>query len=366
MSRKFYDFAFKLVNSTFKHLNKSQQKNMADLLTAFLFNSSFALWDIASGLSGDTSVKHKNKRLIYFLDTLTIDTQFWKSFCLAVFSLPGFRFKSRKVISLALDATTLKDDFWILAVSVTYQGRSIPILIKSWKGVNENYDYWARVRTTLAQLKSILPKRYQFEILADRGFQGDKMFQLCNELEMDFIVRINDNYRVKLQNGQEYIQLSLFNDGYYPNVSLGKESQTENINVCVNSIETEDGQSRQWFLASNRDMGKEEMVDRYKGRFWIEESFRDVKSKMHWEKYTEKIPNHDRLIKCIVVSSLSYALQVALGNQLDRTNFEKMSTSLFNKFRQTIRRGTQNLEEIILKFIYIIKTYVRRAEYAFA
>ena len=72
MGRTFYDFAFKLVSSTFKHLNKSQQKNLADLLTAFLYNTSFALWDIASGLSGDTAVKHKNKRLIYFLDTIIL------------------------------------------------------------------------------------------------------------------------------------------------------------------------------------------------------------------------------------------------------------------------------------------------------
>lgn len=362
MDEVFYRFAYKLVSATFKHLNKSQKKNFADLLTAFLYNTSFALWDIASGLSGDSAVKHKNKRLIYFLDSLTIDTQFWKSFCLAVFSLPGFRFKSRKVITLALDATTLKDDFWILAVSVSYKGRSIPILIKGWKGVNVNYDYWARVGNVLAQLKAILPTRYNFEILADRGFQGDKMFKLCKKHGLDFIVRINDSYRMKLSNGQEFVQLSLFNDGYYPSVTLGKDSQTPNLNVCVNSLKKEDGQLAKWFLASSRDMDRNEMVERYTHRFWIEESFKDLKSKLHWEKYTEKIPVNERLMKCVIISSLSYALQTAIGNQLHMSKSEKKTTSLFNKFRQTIRRGTQELEEVILKFIHIINTYVKRTQ----
>jgi len=48
----------------------------------------------------------------------------------------------------------------------------------------------------------------------------------------------------------------------------------------------------------------------------IEEGIKDFKSKLHWEKYTEKIPQKERLEKCIIISSLSYSLQTSLGNQL--------------------------------------------------
>jgi len=111
MEDNFFKLVKLLVKRCFKHLNISQKKNLEDLLTAFLCNTSFALWDIASGLSGDTSTKHKHKRLIYFLDSLKIDLTFWKSHALAVFCLPGFKFKRRKIIMLALDATTLKSEF---------------------------------------------------------------------------------------------------------------------------------------------------------------------------------------------------------------------------------------------------------------
>ena len=172
--------------------------------------------------------------------------------------------------------------------------------------------------------------------------------------------------QIKLENGDEFIQLSLFNDGYYPEVILGKEGQTKDMNVCVNSLKTEEGLLAKWFLASNRNIGRDEMVDRYACRFWIEESFKDLKSKLHWEKYTEKIPVKERLVKCIIISSLSYALQTALGGQLHMSASEKKTTSLFNKFRQVIRRGTQELEDAILNFINIIKTYVKRTEQTYA
>ena len=145
MQDEFHQLSHLIVNKCFKNLNASQRKNMSDLMTAFLSNTSFTLWDIATSLSGNTSTKHKHKRLIYFLDTLTIDTLFWKCYSLAVFSLPGFRFKRRKMITLALDATTLKEDFWLLAVTISFNGRGIPIYLKSWKGVNEHYHYWADI-----------------------------------------------------------------------------------------------------------------------------------------------------------------------------------------------------------------------------
>ena len=194
-----------------------------------------------------------------------------------------------------------------------------------------------------------------FEIVADRGFQGDVMFQMCKELEIDFMVRINDSYKVKLPNGQEYIQLSLFNDGYYLTESLGKKSRTPDLNLCVNSKTLENGLVAQWYLVSNRrELSQQMMTDRYTTRFWIEEGIKDLKSKLHWEKYTEKIPQKDRLIKCVTVSCLSYAVQTAIGNQMDISDSDRKRTSIFNKFRQSIRRGTEELKRIILNFLNII------------
>jgi hypothetical protein len=259
----------------------------------------------------------------------------------------GLQVQKRKVVTLALDATTLKDDFWLLAVTISFNGRGIPIYLKSREGVNESYSYWDRVKSVLKELKEILPEGYDFEILSDRGFQGDVMFQMCKEPEIDFIVRINDSYKVKLPNVKEYIQLSLFNDGYYITESFGKKSQTPDLNLCVNSKIPENGTVAKWYLVSNRrELSQEIMTDRYTTRFWIEEGIKDLKSKLHWEKYTEKIPQKERLIKCITVSCLSYAVQTAIGNQLDISDSDRRRTSVFNKFRQSIRRGTEELKEL--------------------
>lgn len=365
MQEKLFKFIRNIITSNFKYLNISQQKNLADLIFAFFFNSSFTLWDIASGLSGDTSTKHKHKRLIYFLDSLIVDIQFWKSVLLTVFSLPGFKWKKRKILTLALDATTLKDDYWMLAITISYNGRGIPILIKIWKGVNISYDYWGRVEETLRDLKKIIPPIFKYEILADRGFQGDVLFSLCDKLEMPYIIRVNDCYKVQESSGKTYIQLSLFKDGFYPIKYFGQNNKTKGMNLVVNTDNTHPDTPR-WYLATNIKSTQVEIVGKYKQRFWIEESFKDLKSKLHWEKYTKKIPEKERLPKCIAISSLSYCIQTAIGKELKMSDSEKKVTSLFNKFRQAFRRGTKELENIILKFMRYLSTYVNRYKFLFA
>jgi len=353
-----------MVKTTFTHLDRPAQKNLADLMMAFFYNRSFTLWEIASCLSGETTTKHKHKRLIYFLDQFSLDRAFWKCVIILIFSLPGFRFKSRKYITLALDATTLKDDFWMLAVSISYQGRSIPIYLKSWAGVNVSYDYWKRVRGVLTELKELLPEDYRYELVADRGFQGEQMLRILRQIKWDYVVRVNGCWRMKQADGSEFVQLNLFADGWYGQVILGKQAQLSPVNVAVSSIDNEEGGSSKWYLMSNV-AERDHAISSYCRRFWIEESFKDLKSKMRWESYTKKVPTKDRLTKCIAVSCLSYAIQTSLGSQLRLSPSERKKTSVFNSFRQAYRRSSRKIEEIITKFIAMIYTYISRTKAAF-
>lgn len=355
----------KIVRSTFGHLDLPAQKNLADLVMAFFHNRSFTLWEIASCLSGETTTKHKHKRLIYFLDHFRLDRAFWKAYVITVFSLPGFRFKSRKYITLALDSTTLKDDFWMLAVSISYQGRSIPIYMKSWAGVNVTYDFWARVRQTLKEVKQLLPKGHRYELIADRGFQGVEMLKVLAQIKWDYVLRVNGCFRMKRSDGKEFVQLDLFADGWYDQVTLGKGARMGGVNVAVSSVPNEQKNRSKWYLMTNVD-SYDHAVGSYCQRFWIEETFKDLKSKLMWETYTKKVPTKDRLTKCIVVSCLSYAVQTSLGSQIALSASERKKTSVFNSFRQAYRRTSAKIAEIITKFIAIINTYIKRTKMAFS
>jgi hypothetical protein len=332
---------------------------MSQVVVALFNVRQFTLRDIASLMYGNVNVKHKLKKLKSFLDGLELDNLFWKSYVKTIFCLPYFQLGKRKYITLLLDSTTLRDDFWILGASISYRGRAIPIYLKVWKGVNEHYDFWGRVEEVMRGVKEILPEKYKYEIIGDRGFRGDKMFELCNKIKWDYVIRINGDYRMRTKAGEEYIQLNLFREGFYKGVILGKSHPVSGINVAINKQVVDGGAEEFWYLASNiGDFGQ--VIEDYKGRMWIEESFKDLKGILRWEKYTKKIPQKGRLEKMVVLSCLSYALQLCIGSNIKIPASEEEKTSVVKRFQHIIVSAWRKAEEIYLKTVLLFRVRLYR------
>ena len=311
----------------FHSLPKPHLKTLADLIVAFFNPDNFTLRDIAAHIPSPTHVKHKLKRLQNFLDKLNVDEEFWKSYVRLIFSLPYFYPRRRKKIVLLMDSTTLKGDYWILALSVIYKNRAIPVYMGIWEGVHEKYQYWERVEKVIYMAKKILPSRYEYEIVADRGFGSKRMWEICEEVGWDYVTRINDTFGVKIKN-KWHVQLSLLDGaGYYEAVVLGKTHPKEGINLVISE---KDG--NRWYLATSRKNRKEVIRD-YERRMWIEESFKDLKGRLKWEEYTKKLPLKHRIEKLLIVSVMSYAIQLTLGGMVEVPRSEEERESILSRFR---------------------------------
>lgn len=352
---------YHILKRTFPQYNKYTQQTLAELLLALFSHQRFTLRHIASRLLGDTNVKHKLKRLQNFLDKISLDRQFWESYVTTLFCLPYMKLGSRSRITLLIDATTLEDDYWILAASISYRGRSIPVYLRIWEDVHTNYDYWARVETFTKTLKSLLPSDHEYELIGDRGFSGVRMFSLCKKLGWDQVVRINGNYKIKAKGGAEFIQLNLFDNGYYRQVVIGQTNPFEGLNLAICS--SPDSEQRS-YLATSLD--PEKAAKDYKRRMWIEQTFKDLKSVLNWEAYTRKIPAHRRLPKLIVLSSLSYSFQLCIGTQVEIPPSEAAKTSLLQRFRHIYTSAYRKTEQIYSKMITAFKMKHYRNYYVYS
>lgn len=356
------DFArqtYFILKRTFPQYNKSQQKMLAELLLALFSHQRFTLRHIASRLLGPTNVKHKLKRLQNFLDTFSLDYQFWRSYVQTLFCLPYMKLGQRSEITLLIDATSLKDDYWILAASISYRGRSIPVYLRIWEGVNTSYDYWHRVEVFTRQLKRLLPAEHTYELIGDSGFEGEHMFTLCRKLGWEQVIRINGSYSVKTNGGREFIQLHLFDNGHYREVIIGKGNPVEGLHLAVCS----DGDSeRRCYLAVSIDPQK--AATHYKRRMWIEQTFKDLKSVLKWETYTAKIPAKRRLPKLIVLSCLSYGIQLCLGTQVAVPPSEERKTSLLQRFRHIYQSAYRKTEQIYTQMVQAFRVRHYHFKYA--
>lgn len=337
---------YHILKRTFSQYNKYTLDTLSEVLLALFSHQRFTLRHIASRLLGATNVKHKLKRLQNFLDGIELNEQFWQSYIQTLFCLPYMRLGTRSRITLLIDATSLQEDFWILAASISYRGRSIPVYLRIWEGVNVSYDYWQRVEEFVGRLKQLLPAEHSYELIGDGGFEGARMFALCRRVGWDQVIRINGSYSVKTPGGREFIQLSLFDDGYYRQVVIGQTNPTKGLNLAVCSSEDS---SRRWYLATSVD--PEQAAADYTRRMWIEQTFKDLKSVLNWETYTAKIPAHQRLQKLVVLSCLSYAFQLCLGTQVAVPPSEEAKTSLLQRFRHIYSSAYRKTTQIYSKMV---------------
>jgi len=351
----------RILNISFKHVSKPQLKNLADVIVALFFNTSFTLREIASKIPGESNVKHKLKRLVYFLDTLSIDEEFFKSYVKVLFSLPNFCFRRRKYLTILLDTTTLLDDFMILSASISYKGRAIPIYVRIWEGIYEKYDFKARVREFLHFLSKILPK-HNYELVADRGFQGYDMVNIFKESGWDYVIRLQKNYCVKKKESPSYIQLSLFEDGFYEEATIGKGRPIEKANLVVNSITNEEGEKVKWYLLTTLKDGERAVAD-YSRRMWIEESFKDLKGILRWESYTKKIPQKKRLEKMIIISCLSYAIRLSLGSEIEIPPSEESKTSVIKRFEHIISSSYRSVKKLFSILVTSFRLNYQRSQH---
>lgn len=354
LARKTYH----ILKRTFPHYNKYTQQTLSELMLALFDHQRFTLRHIASRLLGQTNVKHKLKRLQGFLDGLQLDQQFWLSYLQTLFCLPYMRLASRNRITLLIDATTLNDDFWVLAASISYRGRSIPVYMRIWEsGVTSgSYDYWQRVELFARQLKRLLPAEHSYELIGDRGFQGARMFRLCRRLGWDQVIRINGSYKVQTEGGREFVQLHLCDEGHYRQVVLGKTHPVAGVNVAIFSAEQT---NQRWHLATS--VAPQQAIEDYKRRMWIEQTFKDLKSVLKWETYTASIPARRRLQKLIVLSGLSYAIQLCVGSQVSVPPSEQKKTSILQRFRHMYASTYRKTRELYNKMVaaFYMKHYRR-------
>jgi hypothetical protein len=129
-----------------------------------------------------------------------VDARLWRGYIRLFFKLikkSGFDKKEQLFINV--DYTTDTDDFLILCASMRFQGQSIPLYFRMRKYPKRAgmHDQKKLEEAFFRALHHLLPKGYQYTIVADRGFGNERIINLLEELDFDYVLRLNDNLKFK-------------------------------------------------------------------------------------------------------------------------------------------------------------------------
>jgi hypothetical protein len=98
-------------------------------------------------------------------------------------------------IYLALDSSSLWDEFVIVRIALIYRGRALPL---SWVVLKQKSTMVAfeKYKQIIKEAAAVLPKGCPVILLADRGFDDNDLFCAARELGWGFRIRLKKSLRV--------------------------------------------------------------------------------------------------------------------------------------------------------------------------
>jgi hypothetical protein len=286
---------------------------------------------LLAGIKGKSGIKQIDRLLSNGgVDVSAIQAQ-WVKFVVGV----------RQEIVVALDWTEFDDDdhSTLCAYLVTKHGRATPLV---WRTVQKSQLAGKRTETEhdlIERLHGWLDPEIEVELLADRGFGDQKLYELLTIFGWDFTIRFRGLIRVEDADGESRSA----HDWLLPS---GRALILRNVKVTDDRAEIPavvvvqaKGMKEPWCLASSRKAyTASQVVKRCGRRFTIEETFRDTKD-IHFGmglKATH-IKRPDRRDRMLLLVAMAHALLTLLGAASEATGMDAYLKA------NTVKRRTHSL-----------------------
>jgi hypothetical protein len=331
---RYYTRVRHAVNVVLPRLRATQATNLALLVSAMLIKRTLCLSELARAYpraphrrvqAPKHDLLHRLKRLWRFLDNERLDPL---AIQLALLPATIAQLGYPHWLGLAIDWTMFdiimpngrRVRYQVLRIAIPRRGRAIPVLQLAYDrdhlpGTNsQNY----LEESALGAVIAMLPPQVRPVILADRGFARASFLHWLQAHHLDYVVRLNkgtcltarDGRRWKL--GEEKLQFGHCH--WVPAVRYGLyhgRARDLEVNVAL-CWQTNARRARHpryvpppepWYLATSVGSGKQAAAW-YWQRGWIEQSFKDSKSRFGLKRVQVQWP--------LRLSRLLMALTIAL------------------------------------------------------
>lgn len=251
------------------------------------------------------------RRLQRFLSNEHID---WQLGCqnLSAWVLRSLVFAQRTLV-LLVDETSLAEHLKVMAVSLAYRGRAIPL---AWWCYRQEHYPTKQVRlidTLLGWITPHIPEGHDVLVEADRGIgTSPSLLRRIEKRGWHFLVRVQGSVRLKRDDGSIVPFRSLVRAPGQQWSGWVQAFRKAGWRRCWAIAYWGKGHKEPWLLLSDQ---AEVSGQRYGWRMWEELAFRDFKSTgWHWQKSRVWDPAHAN--RLWLVMALAYAWALSLGTQV--------------------------------------------------
>ena len=300
------------------------------------------------------------RRLQRFLANPRID---WKEGCqcLARWVLSSL-ISTQRLVVLLVDETTLGEHLKVMAVSLAYQGRAIPL---AWWCYHQDHYPMRQLKlidTLLSWVAPALPPGCRVLVETDRGLSNSPgLLRRIQQRGWFYLVRVQRALLVRGRDGREVpFGEVVWRPGQQWS-GLVQAFKSAGWIDCWALAYWGKGHQQPWLLLTNYEPAQ---ASWYGWRMWEELAFRDFKS-MGWQWQKSRVWDPEHANRLWLVLTLAYAWVLSLGTQgacigqvrPELTRGKKRRLSLFALGLRLLSRAKELFSKIAYAFdlIFIIR-----------
>jgi hypothetical protein len=294
------------------HLSKPQAKVLAGFSFGLGQARRCTLSAVAESLAFLGKPDTVERRLQRFLGNPRLQ---WQEGCQALASWVLNALASSNLVVLLVDETSLQDKMKVMAVSLAYRNRAIPLAWWCYHQESWPMGQVELITTLLQWVAPGIPSDKVVLVQADRGIGTSPDFlQAVDSLGWYYLVRVQRQVRLVLEDGQEvsYHQL-------VPKKGKRWQGQVHAFKKAgwlhCWAVGKWQSQNREpWLLLTNYPAAQGSW---YALRMWEELAFKDFKS-TGWQWQRSRVWKPDHANRLWLIMALAYAWMVSLGTRVIR------------------------------------------------
>lgn len=253
------------------------------------------------------------RRLQRFLDNQQIA---WQAGAQAVAAWVMGRLAATGLVVLLVDETSLQDKLKVMAVSLAYRGRAIPLAWWCYRQNEWPMGQVALIMTLLQWVAPALPPGCRVLVQADRGIgTSPALLQAIHKRGWYYLVRVQGHVRLMLADGRAIPFASLVPKAGQRWGGWVDAFKKAGWVRCWAIGQWKARYDQPWLLLTN---WPEAQGNWYGLRMWEELAFRDFKS-TGWQWQRSHVWDPDHANRLWLVMALAYVWALSLGTRVIRT-----------------------------------------------
>lgn len=212
---------------------------------------------------------------------------------------------------VVLDWTKVHD-LHVLFAAVPRKKRTLPLAYGVYHPLRLRKSQNQLERGMLTLVASLLPQSARLVVLADAGFGQTELIRWLQQRNIDYVIRLRAETLVHYR-GRSLPLGSLDTLEGAP-ILLSRVDYRDQNPVRLNLVISRKG-DKVWYLGTSFT-DAEQAVGWYKKRFWIEEMFRDLKSRLGLTQ--AHLKDEERLARLLLGFQIAYLILALIGLHLPK------------------------------------------------